>query len=183
MICHSSLICLRQKKTTTHLLVYVIPVFVETSMLVIICLPLKLTGRLTHIAVFESPGTNFLLQLTHCRWYKPWGICPFSKVMRLRVLLFTDLWLFVLFLVPSLTGSPTRWIALLLLLTLTQPQPELHRYRNWTWLNYNLALGYQLCKMQLAQQKQFLYQVAVARATPAAGFTSTHMAAAFILKI
>lgn len=92
---------LSEAKKTTHLLVYVIPMFVEASMLVIICVPLKLTRTQTQTAVFESPGTNFLLQLTYCRWYKPWGICPFTKVMRLSVLLFTDLWLSVLFLVSS----------------------------------------------------------------------------------
>lgn len=118
------------------------------------------------------PGDQFSPAAdTLYRWNEPSGICPFSKVMRLSVLPFTDLWLFILFLVQDL---PLAGSHLPLLLTPTQPQPESHPYRNWTWLNCNLALGLSALQDAISPTKTILLSGCCCKGSSAAGWPSTH---------
>lgn len=74
------------------------------------------THTCRHTAAYASPETNLRLQLACCRWYRPWGICPFTKVMRLRLPLFMDLlleflkhWMHPGFLLRFFVDFDTAW--------------------------------------------------------------------------
>lgn len=79
-----SVLLLCHKQVITFVCLY------DVRLLLVLCQSLfpSLPSSLlhAHTQLSTNPWRPICLQLAYCRWYRPWGIYPFTKVMRLATI-------------------------------------------------------------------------------------------------